>query len=104
MVVQSDTGTVEERRGCRPTTGLNLELLNPHPPVTHDVADKKRNTQDEVGGHGENHGEERRPQILSAVQPQAVPERLQQRVIPQTPYPKIHTGIFKMHLEVEIIK
>lgn len=67
MVVQGDTSTVQQHRGRRPSARLDLELLDPCPPVPHDVTNKERKAQDKVGGHGQNNGEERRPQIVSVV-------------------------------------
>lgn len=104
MVVQGDACTVQQRGGCRTTAGLDFKLLDPSPPFPHDVANKEGKAQEEVGGHSQNNGEERRSQIVSVVVPQAVPQRLQQRVIPQTSHPKSYAGVCKIHPEVKITR
>lgn len=97
MVVQGDACTVQQHGGGRTAAGLDLELLDPGPPVSHHVANQERDAEDEVGGHGEDDGEERRPQVVSVVQPQAVPQRLQQGLSSPASGPEISAGRHQIH-------
>lgn len=80
MVVQGHTGAVQQCRFGGLTSRLDLVLLNPCPPVSNDVAGKKREVQDKVGRHGQDDGKERGSQIISVVEPQVVPQRLQHKL------------------------
>lgn len=101
MVVQGDTCTVQQCRGRWSTARLYLELLNPRPFIPHYVTKKERDAEDKVWRDSQHNGEERRSQIVCVVEPQAVPQRLQQRLFSWPTHPNIYTGFYKIHDELK---